>query len=111
MQMRSCVLRGRAFCWVGRWGWNRQLSGNFSATFSVEGVGDWKREMPEMLDFAGVKLDHVNALHGQVVRIIKEWKSTSGKETPAAMQVIWDYERSIGKTAKIKTLLDMYKGL
>lgn len=62
---------------------------------------------------AGVELEHVNTLHGQVVRIIKEWKATSGKEPPAAMQVIWDYEheRSIDKAAKIKTLLDMYKGL
>lgn len=62
---------------------------------------------------ANVELDHVNALHGQVVLIIKEWKVTSGQEAPAAMQAVWDYEheRSVDKAAKIKTLLDMYKGM
>lgn len=61
---------------------------------------------------AGVELDHVDALHGQVVRIIKDWKATSGKETPAPMQAVWDYEheRATDKAAKIKTLLSMYRG-
>lgn len=31
------------------------LAGNFPATFSVEGVGDWRRGMTEILDFGGVK--------------------------------------------------------
>ena len=31
------------------------LAGNFPATFSVEGVGDWRRGMAEMLDFGDVK--------------------------------------------------------
>lgn len=63
-------------------------------------------------ELAGIELGHVNALHGQVVRIIKAWKATSGKETPAPMQAVWDYEhgRSIDKAAKVKTLLDLYKG-
>lgn len=61
---------------------------------------------------ASVELDHVDALHEQVVRIIKDWKATSGKETPAPMQAVWDYEheRSTDKAAKVRTLLNMYKG-
>lgn len=60
---------------------------------------------------AGVELDHVNLLHDQVVRIIKDWKATSGKEVPTSMQAVWDYEhqRSIDKVAKIKALLEIYK--
>ena len=59
---------------------------------------------------AGVELDHVNALHEQVVRIIKEWKSTSGKETPAPMQAVWNWEhsKSVDTEARIKTMLSMY---
>lgn len=62
---------------------------------------------------ANVELDHVNALHGQVVRIIKEWKATSGKEVPAPMQAVWDWEhnKSMDTAARIKTMLDMYKGM
>lgn len=60
---------------------------------------------------AAVELDHVNLLHDQVVRVIKDWKATSGKEVPVSMQAVWDYEhqRSIDKVAKIKALLEMYK--
>ena len=60
---------------------------------------------------AAVELDHVNLLHDQVVRIIKEWKAKTEEEPPASMQAIWEYEheRSIDKVAKIKALLEMYK--
>lgn len=60
---------------------------------------------------AGVELDHVNLLHDQVVRIIKDWKAKTGEEPSASMQAIWEYEheRSIDKVAKIKALLEMYK--
>lgn len=60
---------------------------------------------------AGVELEHVNALHGQVVRIIKEWKTTSGKETPAAMQAVWDWEheKMVDTIARIKSMLEIYR--
>lgn len=62
---------------------------------------------------ANVELDHVNALHGQVVRIIKEYKAATGKETPAPMQAVWDWEheKMVDTTARIKAMLDMYKGM
>lgn len=61
---------------------------------------------------ANVELEHVNALHGQVVRIIKEWKATSGQETPASMQAVWDWEheKMVDNAARVKTMLDMYRG-
>lgn len=75
---------------------------------------DDDRELADVYaKLANAELDHVNSLHGQVVRIIKDWKSTSSQEVPEAMQAVWDYEheRSVDKAAKIKTLLDMYKGI
>lgn len=75
---------------------------------------DDNRELADVYaKLANVELDHVNTLHGQAVRIIKERKAASGQEAPAAMQAVWDYEheRSIDKSAMIKTLLDMYKGM
>ena len=61
---------------------------------------------------AEAELGHVNALHAQVVRIIKDWKATNGKEVPAAMQAVWDWEHEqmIDKAAGIKMLLSMYRG-
>lgn len=61
---------------------------------------------------ASVELDHVNALHEQVVRIIKDWKATSGKETPAPMQAVWDWEheKMVDTEARIKSMLSMYRG-
>lgn len=60
---------------------------------------------------AGVELDHVNALHEQVVRIIKDWKATSGKEVPEPMQAVynWEHEKMVDTSAKIKTMLSMYR--
>lgn len=61
---------------------------------------------------AEAELGHVNALHAQGVRIIKDWKATNGKEPPASMSAIWDYEHNnmIEKIAQIKMLLSMYRG-
>lgn len=61
---------------------------------------------------AEVELDHVNALHAQVVRIIKEWKATSAKEVPTAMQAVWDWEheKMIDTSSRIKSMLSIYKG-
>lgn len=76
----------------------------------------YKDENRELADvyakLANVELDHVNAIHGQVVRMIKEYKA-GGNEPPAAMAAVWEYEheRATDKAAKIKTLLDMYKGI
>lgn len=74
---------------------------------------DDDRELAEVYyRLANTELEHVNTLHSQVVRIIKEWKATSGEETPASMQAVWDWEhdKMLDTTARIKTMLAMYKG-
>lgn len=59
---------------------------------------------------AAQELDHVDKLHAQVVRMIKAHQAT-GKEVPAAMQAVWDYEHqnAMDKVVKIKMLLEMYR--
>lgn len=77
----------------------------------------YKEDDRELADvyakLANVELDHVNALHGQVVRIIKEYKATTGKETPAPMQAVWDWEheKMVDASARIKAMLETYKGM
>lgn len=60
---------------------------------------------------AGVELEHVDALHGQAVRLIKAQQAT-GVTTPASMQAVWDWEHEkiVDTTARIKTMLSMYRG-
>lgn len=59
---------------------------------------------------AEAELGHVNSLHEQAVRIIKDYRA-AGNEPPAAMQAVWDYEheQQIDKVASIKMLLSMYR--
>lgn len=73
---------------------------------------DEDRELADVYaKLANVELDHVDALHGQAVRIIKTWKS-AGNEVPASMQAVWDWEhgKMVDTTARIKTMLTMYRG-
>lgn len=59
---------------------------------------------------ATTELSHVDSLHSQVVRIIKEHKA-SGKEVPPAMQKVWDWEHEqiMQEYAEVKAMLDMAK--
>lgn len=60
---------------------------------------------------AAQELEHVDKLHAQVVRIIKEWKAASSQETPASISVIWDWEHGkiVDTVARIKAMLEIYK--
>lgn len=75
----------------------------------------YKDEDRELADtyakLANVELEHVDALHGQAVRLIKAQKA-AGVETPAPMQAVWDWEhgKMVDTTARIKTMLTMYRG-
>lgn len=60
---------------------------------------------------AGVELEHVDALHAQAVRLIKG-QQAAGVATPAPMQAVWDWEheKMVDTTARIKTMLSMFRG-
>lgn len=57
---------------------------------------------------ANTELEHVNTLHAQAVRLIKE-EQARGTQTPAAMQAVWDWEheKMIDTVARIKVMLAM----
>lgn len=60
---------------------------------------------------ADAELGHVDVLHSQVVRIIREYKEQSKSEAPASMQAVWDWEHEhmIDSISRIKQLLSMYR--
>ena len=59
---------------------------------------------------AQTELGHVNDLHDQVKRIVKE-QNENGIETPESMQSVWTWEHNkmIDTSVRIKTLIDVYK--
>ena len=56
------------------------------------------------------RMDHMGALHNAVVKIIEEYRKTTG-EPPAAMQAIYDYvhEQNIEEAAEVKRLQSMFR--
>ena len=60
---------------------------------------------------ADAELSHVDALHSQAVRLIRDQKE-KGVEVPAAMQAVWDWEheKMVDGVARIKAMIAMYKG-
>lgn len=61
-------------------------------------------------EMASQELSHVDKLHAQVVRVIKEYRD-AGNKPPEAMMAVWDWEHEdmVSHTAKIKILLEMYR--
>ena len=61
-------------------------------------------------NLANEELRHMEMLHGQVVRIINNYKSTKGAPPPA-MQAVYDYihEEQIENTNEVRILLAQYK--
>ena len=61
---------------------------------------------------AEAELTHVDALHGQIVRLIQEYKASGAGPVPAAMQAVWDWEHEhmIDTITRVRMLLATYKG-
>ena len=53
------------------------------------------------------ELEHAHALHGNVVRVIRE----HGGDPPPVMKAIWDWEheKMIEQEKEVKTLLEMFR--
>ena len=57
------------------------------------------------------EMNHVNLLHGEVVKLIEQHRREKG-EPPAAMLAVYDFlhEKHIGKANKIKIYQAQYRG-
>lgn len=55
---------------------------------------------------AGEELNHMNMIHAQVTRIIREYRETKG-EPPADMMAVYNYlhGKQIGKAAEVRAML------
>lgn len=56
------------------------------------------------------EMRHMNMLHGEVAKIIEQYRKTNG-EPPASMLAVYNYlhEKQIDKAAEIKAMQAMYK--
>ena len=61
-------------------------------------------------DLSRQELTHIDLLHSNVARLIKE-HTAKGKEVPAAMQAVWDWEHEhmVEEVKEVKLLLDMFR--
>lgn len=59
---------------------------------------------------AEAELGHVDALHVQAARLIKEQKA-AGIQPPVSMQAVWDWEheKMVDHVARIKMMLNMFR--
>lgn len=81
------------------------------AKLAMQYKDEYKLLADNWAKMAEVELQHVDLLHAQVVRIIKEWKA-KGNTTPPEMAAIWNWEhqKSIDHIARVRVMLNMYAG-
>ena len=74
----------------------------------------YRADYPELSDvfltLSRQEVTHVNMLHTQAERLIKEYQA-AGNEAPPAMRAVWDWEhdRMMDGMARIKTMQDMVR--
>ena len=75
---------------------------------------EYKEERPELAktfyNLANEEMEHMNILHGEVVKLIEEYREEHG-EPPQAMQAVYDYmhEKHIEEAREVKAMIAMYK--
>lgn len=75
-----------------------------------------KEDMPTLAkvfaDISNQEMAHVDALHGEIVKLITQYQREHG-EPPAAMMAVYEYmhERQIKWANKIKTYQQQFKGV
>ena len=73
----------------------------------------YKSEYPKLAqrlnELAGVELQHLKILHGEVERLIEDYRSKDG-EPPADMLAVYNFEheKMIKEAAKVKTYISEF---
>ena len=69
---------------------------------------DYPEAADTFLAISRQEVSHVNMLHTQAERLIKDYRD-SGKTVPPAMQAVWDWEheKMIDTMSRIKMMQDM----
>lgn len=69
-----------------------------------------RRTSDELVKLAEVEMTHAKTLHGEVVRIIDEYRAKNG-EPPKEMMAIYEYEHGkfVRWAAKIRLMIEEYK--
>ena len=59
---------------------------------------------------SGEEMKHMQVLHGEVVKIIEDYRKTNG-EPPASMQAVYDYihEKNMESAAEVKAAQALYR--
>ena len=74
---------------------------------------EWKKDYPKISqrlnELAGVEMQHSKILHGEVEKLIEEYRNQNG-EPPESMLAVYDYEhkKMIKQAAQIKSMIDEY---
>lgn len=77
---------------------------------AVELKAEHRKLADTLYELATEEMGHINRLHTEVVRLIEEYRKTSG-DPPIAMMAVYDYlhKRHMERVAEIKRYQDIYK--
>lgn len=82
------------------------------AMYALQHRSDHPMLSDVLFEISNQEMRHVNMLHEEVVKLIKDYRDKHG-EPPPAMQAIyeWMHNRQIEDTKEIKILQDQYRNM